>query len=38
MLTFTPRTIIISPTLKNDNDNDNIYTMKNDNILYTWKW
>ncbi len=34
--------VIIFPTLKNDNiqvfKNDNNYTMKNYNILYTLKW
>ncbi len=42
MITFTPWKIIKSPTLENDNikelKNDSFYTMKNDNILYTWKW
>jgi hypothetical protein len=42
MITFTPWIMITSPTLEKDNikelKNDNFYTMKNDNILYTWKW
>jgi hypothetical protein len=39
MRTFTPRKMISSCTLNNDTiqafKNENIYSMKNDNILYT---
>jgi hypothetical protein len=41
MITFTPWKMITSPTLEKDKikelKNDNFYTMKNDNIHYTWK-
>jgi hypothetical protein len=41
MIIFTPRKIIASSTLKNNNiqafKNDNSYTVENENILYTGK-
>jgi hypothetical protein len=37
MKTFTPWKMITSSSLENDNIQDNIYIMKNNNILYTRK-